>query len=318
MSNKDFAETIIKDVGGAENIISVTHCSTRLRFVLKDVKFADTVHLREVRGILGVLMSGDYYMVVIGNRVKKIYDIIKERLGDIEPKSLNPAKSPHKHIFLHLFLYLIPILKIIATVPTLIQLWNENSIDISTKIFTAMDLSANAFTYTLPLIFFEVFGNKKCNSQALSEKIVIFAPAKGKVEKISEHPETEFSDNAYGSGVVVIPESDLIVSPVNGKITSLTAECNAVTISSFDGAEILIHIYGATDSDRKLFNAFVTVGDEVHVGDPLFEFEKNTIEINGVKPLCSVLVTNSENYTSVKPVVSVVQEQQPLMELTFD
>ena len=41
MKNKQLAESIIEHVGGKDNIISLVHCATRLRFVLKDESKAD-------------------------------------------------------------------------------------------------------------------------------------------------------------------------------------------------------------------------------------------------------------------------------------
>ena len=42
MDNKKNAELILQHVGGKENVVSLAHCSTRLRFVLKDSKKADS------------------------------------------------------------------------------------------------------------------------------------------------------------------------------------------------------------------------------------------------------------------------------------
>ena len=58
MDNKKTAEVIFSDVGGNENIISYTHCMTRLRFNLKDTSLADTEELRKTPGIMGVVEKG--------------------------------------------------------------------------------------------------------------------------------------------------------------------------------------------------------------------------------------------------------------------
>lgn len=72
------AKNIIKNVGGESNVISVMHCVTRLRFVLKDENKANTKALKETDGILTVMMAGGQYQVVIGNHVDDVYqDVIK-------------------------------------------------------------------------------------------------------------------------------------------------------------------------------------------------------------------------------------------------
>ncbi len=78
MDCKKLADTILEDVGGADNIISFTHCSTRIRFKLKNEALVDNGHLRDVRGVLGVLTSGGQYQVVLGSRVPNVYKNLEE------------------------------------------------------------------------------------------------------------------------------------------------------------------------------------------------------------------------------------------------
>lgn len=70
------AKTIVENVGGRDNIQSVTHCFTRLRFVLKDDKKADKEFLEKTKGIMGVIIKGGQFQVVIGNQVSEVYDAV--------------------------------------------------------------------------------------------------------------------------------------------------------------------------------------------------------------------------------------------------
>ena len=73
------AKTIIKDVGRKDNVISVVHCTTRLRFQLKDEKKANDDALKDTDGVVTVVKAGGQYQVVIGNEVADVYDsILKE------------------------------------------------------------------------------------------------------------------------------------------------------------------------------------------------------------------------------------------------
>lgn len=79
MSTIDFkssAEKIIELVGGLENVSSLTHCITRLRFQLKDNDKAmkNKSQLEKVPGVIQVVQSGGQFQVVIGNEVEKMYD----------------------------------------------------------------------------------------------------------------------------------------------------------------------------------------------------------------------------------------------------
>ncbi|MFR3728064.1 PTS transporter subunit EIIC [Lacrimispora sp.] len=70
------ARIIIQNVGGKENINSITHCITRLRFKLKDEGKANTDILKQTDGVLSVVQANGQYQVVIGNTVQEVYDAV--------------------------------------------------------------------------------------------------------------------------------------------------------------------------------------------------------------------------------------------------
>ncbi|WP_392562554.1 beta-glucoside-specific PTS transporter subunit IIABC [Orbus sturtevantii] len=78
MKNKELADAIIKNVGGDSNIISLVHCATRLRFVLKDNAIANAETLKKQKGVIMVVESGGQFQVVIGNNVSDVYNDILE------------------------------------------------------------------------------------------------------------------------------------------------------------------------------------------------------------------------------------------------
>lgn len=73
MKYEQLAKDIIQNVGGNENVISVVHCVTRLRFKLKDESKANTDVLKNMDGVVTVMKSGGQYQVVIGNHVPDVY-----------------------------------------------------------------------------------------------------------------------------------------------------------------------------------------------------------------------------------------------------
>lgn len=77
---------MLRAVGGKENILQVTHCMTRLRFNLKDETLADKAALQKIDGVLGVVVAGGQYQVVIGQNVTKVYDAVCA-LGSFEKKA---------------------------------------------------------------------------------------------------------------------------------------------------------------------------------------------------------------------------------------
>ena len=73
MKYENLAKEIIKNIGGKENVSSLTHCITRLRFKLKDERKANTYVLKNMEGVVTVVQSGGQYQVVIGNHVPDVY-----------------------------------------------------------------------------------------------------------------------------------------------------------------------------------------------------------------------------------------------------
>lgn len=78
---RDLAEKIVANVGGKENINSLTHCITRLRFKLKDEAKANENVLNNMDGVVTVMKSGGQFQVVIGNHVPNVYEDVVDVAG---------------------------------------------------------------------------------------------------------------------------------------------------------------------------------------------------------------------------------------------
>lgn len=86
------AKDILEHVGGKENVKDVTHCFTRLRFVLKDESKADKKAVEQLEGVIQVVVSGGQFQVVLGSKVTKVYDAILPMV-DLESSSDNEESS---------------------------------------------------------------------------------------------------------------------------------------------------------------------------------------------------------------------------------
>lgn len=71
--NNTIARNILDAIGGKENVISASHCMTRLRLNLKDLSRASEEEIRNVAGVMGTQIVGDQLQVIIGNKVASIY-----------------------------------------------------------------------------------------------------------------------------------------------------------------------------------------------------------------------------------------------------
>lgn len=78
MDYKALASRILDGVGGEKNVSDLSHCMTRLRFVLKDDAKADADGVKKIKGVVDVIVKGGQFQVVIGPEVGKVYDAIRE------------------------------------------------------------------------------------------------------------------------------------------------------------------------------------------------------------------------------------------------
>ena len=75
MDYKHTAAEILKYVGTEKNVAQLEHCSTRLRFTLNDQKKVDEDKLKAVPGVMGVVRSNQF-QIIIGNDVVEVYDAL--------------------------------------------------------------------------------------------------------------------------------------------------------------------------------------------------------------------------------------------------
>ena len=81
MDYKKTAAEILPLIGGKENILSLVHCATRLRFSLADGEAFQAEELKKVKGVMGAMFTGGQYQVIIGTDVNHVYDNLLHMTG---------------------------------------------------------------------------------------------------------------------------------------------------------------------------------------------------------------------------------------------
>lgn len=81
-------DRIIRYIGGKSNICQLSHCMTRLRFILDNQSLADDEKLNSLNCVRGVFRKNDQYQVITGENTLKLYDEISKKLGFSESGSL--------------------------------------------------------------------------------------------------------------------------------------------------------------------------------------------------------------------------------------
>lgn len=86
------ARAIIDALGGVDNITAVTHCMTRLRFVVVNNERVDAATLKSLSGVLGVVRSDNQCQVIIGNTVSQAFREVTALLPGTLPPAVEQAK----------------------------------------------------------------------------------------------------------------------------------------------------------------------------------------------------------------------------------
>ena len=163
MDNHDVAQRILEEVGGKENISSLTHCFTRLRFVLKDKGKANKEVISNLEGVIQVVEASGQFQIVLGNKVEKIYDELMPMVGELEETNNDDGEkvgigTKILNTVAAIFTPTVPaiaasgMLKGILAVAALIGL-NMYGVDIKTyNTYIILNAASDALFYFMPII----------------------------------------------------------------------------------------------------------------------------------------------------------------------
>jgi len=147
-----------------------------------------------------------------------------------------------------------------------------------------------------------------------NKETIICAPVSGKVICREDIPDETFASGIMGEGVGIKPEEEIIVAPFDGEITSVVDTGHAVGLTSSDGVELLIHVgVDTVKMQGDGFQVFVTEGQKVKTGEKLLKFDRDKIRKAGYSDTTAVLVTNSDDYSSVKTVEENVKQKDTVI-----
>lgn len=129
---------------------------------------------------------------------------------------------------------------------------------------------------------------------------VLYAPCKGKVVPLTEVPDPTFSEKLLGDGFAVIPTEGKVYAPEDAEVTMIFDTLHAITLTSSQGAEILIHIGLDTVTLKGApFTAHVAAGDKVKKGDLLMDVDLDKIKEAGLNTITPVLICNTDDYEKI-------------------
>lgn len=158
------AKSIVENVGGAENVTTLNHCVTRLRFVIKDEEKINFEKLKQLEGVVNVIVSGGQHQVVIGTHVSEVYNSIGENTDVVINKQksevVNETNNKNNNVVAN-FMEIIsglfmPVIKALSAAGILkgilIALTTLKWLSPESGTYTILYSAADAFFYFLPVI----------------------------------------------------------------------------------------------------------------------------------------------------------------------
>lgn len=196
-----------------------------------------------------------------------------------------------------------------AGLPGIISIRPESWVDFIIGLVIAM---ASAFILTIVFQKGNMFaakdakkeevetGEKAKESKPVIEKtpgkLTILNPVKGEVENIEKSVDATFASKMMGDGLAIKPAEGKLYAPMDCKVESLFPTGHAVTLSSKEGVNILIHIgVDTVNLEGKGFIKHVKDGDELKAGDLLIEFDPAYIKDQGLSDQTMLIIMDSDD-----------------------
>ncbi|WP_341675255.1 phosphoenolpyruvate--protein phosphotransferase [Niveibacterium sp. SC-1] len=135
----------------------------------------------------------------------------------------------------------------------------------------------------------------------------LIAPLSGVMVPLSTVPDPVFAEKMVGDGVSIDPTSSELLAPAAGRVTQLHAAHHALTITTAEGIEILLHIGLDTVMLKgEGFTALVKEGDTVSTGQPLIRCDLETVGRKARSLLTQMVIANGERVASMTAAKGVI------------
>lgn len=123
----------------------------------------------------------------------------------------------------------------------------------------------------------------------------IYSPTKGSLIAIQDVNDESFSNELIGTGIAIVPESDLFYAPIDGVVAVITPTKHAIAIQAEDGVQVLIHV--GIDSYDKCLDCFklkVTAGQAVKKGELIAEIDIDKLKASGIDVTTPIIILNKD------------------------
>lgn len=191
-----------------------------------------------------------------------------------------------------------------AGLPGIISIAPQSWVNFAIGLVIAMSVSI-----IMTVVLMKKFGQNDLQaSSKTKEKLklidampnMVYAPLSGTVKPIEQCSDPMFASKAMGDGVVIVPESNTLISPINGKVMMVFPTKHAIGLRGENGEEILIHVGLDTVSlDGAPFNVLIKDGQEIKAGQVLMTIDLEAIKAAGLSIETPIIITNGKQFEAI-------------------
>lgn len=324
MDSAYLAEEIYSKLGGIDNILSVAGCMTRVIVRLKDDGAADVDALTRTRRILSVIKGQGELKIVLGKNAGSVADAIKEAVSPIVKKRRIFTKDMSR-AFKKSFkaLLIVFFLSAVAVKGGLIA---ERLLDKSyvpqgqRELLEAYGNTAAGEVLAFAVIMLVDGINRLKRKRAKvedNEVEILYAPAEGDVMPLGEVENDVFFGGDFCVGAVISPETNVVLSPVDGVVEGISSMQNVYMIKSDKDSEIIVHVgVGTAEAPLGTFVAYTSAGKRVRRGEIMGEFDASAVLNSGFELLTAVGAVKKNEDVSAEILAERVREGGPLMRVS--
>ncbi|MGM9676440.1 MAG: glucose PTS transporter subunit IIA [Butyricicoccus sp.] len=241
--------TILRGVGGVDNLVDIDCCATRLRLTLVDGGKVNEALLKST-GASGVVIKGAGIQVIYGPSVTIVKSNFEEFVEQVRsgaiPESMFMGEA-------------------------------EKPVE---------EAPAKAETPKL-------------------KDVVLGAHMNGRMLLMTEVQDEAFASCALGDGVAIEPSEGKLYAPADATVVNVFDTKHAIGLAIGDEMELLLHVgIDTVKLGGKHFEAHVEEGQEVKKGDLLVSFDMDAIRKEGYLCTTPMIVCNTDEYSSIKPLVT--------------
>lgn len=202
----------------------------------------------------------------------------------------------------------------LAALPAFI---GENPMNIVHAIITCIIAFVSTFIIAYVMGFEDVAADELTEEEQPDTLLEteISSPVRGQVFSIADVDDGVFSKELLGKGVAIKPESNVIVSPIDGEVVTVLASKHAIGLKTASGVELLIHVgIDTVNLKGDGFEVLVKEGDSITRGQMLMTVDFDKIKQAGYDETVIMVVTNSNEFKEIQPVLgSVLAEEKVLV-----